>query len=82
MKQLAGHPAVYFLLIVFASPLVAFSSGTPSNTLLPVMQRELKRATAALSKADPSPYFMSYTVADAEVSVIVGENGEIGRAHV
>ncbi|HEY7826010.1 MAG TPA: metallopeptidase TldD-related protein [Candidatus Acidoferrales bacterium] len=77
MKQLARRPAVYFLLIVFASPLVAFSSGTPSDALLPVMQRELKRATAALSKADPAPYFMSYSAADADVSVIVGENGGI-----
>ncbi len=77
MKQLARRPAVCFLLVVFAGPLVAFSSGTPSDTLLPVMQRELKRATAELGKADPAPYFMSYSATDADVSVIVGENGGI-----
>jgi len=41
------------------------------------MQRELKRATAALAKAQPAPYYVSYTAADIDASVIVGINGSI-----
>jgi len=41
------------------------------------IQRELHRATAALAKADPSPYYLGYTVDDASSATIVGANGSL-----
>ncbi len=41
------------------------------------MQRELQRAATSLAKSDPAPYFLSYTVNDAEGLTIAGENGSI-----
>src|SRR5438309_4068837 len=42
-------------------------SGDP---VLKVMQAELSRAGASLSKADPAPYFVSYTVNDQDIVVL------------
>jgi len=48
--------------------------------LLAIMQRELDRATAALGKADPPAYFLSYSVTDVVGSAIVASNGAITAA--
>jgi predicted Zn-dependent protease len=42
-----------------------------------VMQSELSRATAALAKSDPAPYFMSYTVDDENLTLLVGAYGSL-----
>jgi TldD protein len=60
-----------------AIPLSIFSSAPHPDILLTAMQRELQRATASLAKANPAPYYISYTAADNDASVIVGLSGSI-----
>ncbi len=52
-------------------------SANPDPVLLQVMQQELQRAMTSLSKADPAPYFISYSVDEQFGRVIVGGNGAI-----
>jgi len=50
----------------------------PGNDyVMAAMQAELKRATTQLAKADPAPYFTSYTVNDQDVVVLVGSFGSL-----
>ena len=71
--QLAGTP-------LFSSPP---GSGRPtaakpaSDPILKVMQNELARATTSLGKNDPAPYFVSYTVNDQNIIVLVGAYGSL-----
>jgi TldD protein len=56
----------------------AKSSAAPSpDPVMQVMQRELARATSALAKSDPAPYYLSYTVYDQHVIVLVGSYGSL-----
>ncbi|MDP9267358.1 MAG: metallopeptidase TldD-related protein [Acidobacteriota bacterium] len=41
------------------------------------MQSELMRASKELAKADPAPYYLSYSVADQDTTVVAGANGAI-----
>jgi len=50
---------------------------TTSDLVLKTMQGELSRATADLSKTDPAPYFLSYTVYDQNLIVLVGSYGSL-----
>jgi predicted Zn-dependent protease len=52
----------------------AAKAGDP---ILKVMQAELSRASTSLSKTDPSPYFLSYTVNDQDIVVLVGSYGSL-----
>jgi predicted Zn-dependent protease len=54
-----------------------FSSGNAPDSLLQIMQDELKRADASLAKSDPAPYYLSYAVADSKGTVIVAMNGSL-----
>src|SRR6266403_93247 len=47
------------------------------DPILKVMQAELSRATTSLSKSDPAPYFVSYTVNDQDIVVLVGSYGSL-----
>jgi TldD protein len=47
------------------------------DSILKVMQGELSRATTSLAKADPAPYFLSYTVNDQDIVFIVGSYGSL-----
>src|SRR6266478_6219631 len=47
------------------------------DAILKVMQGELSRARSSLSKADPAPYFLSYTVNDQNIVVLVGAYGSL-----
>src|SRR5712692_6191078 len=52
----------------------------PANAgdpILRVMQGELSRASSSLSKTDPAPYFLSYTVNDQNIVVLVGAYGSL-----
>src|ERR1700680_2515921 len=49
----------------------------PTDPILKVMQSELSRATGSLSKTDPAPYFLSYTVNDQDIVVLVGAYGSL-----
>ncbi|HEY2461512.1 MAG TPA: metallopeptidase TldD-related protein [Candidatus Acidoferrum sp.] len=48
-----------------------------TDPVLKVMQNELARATTDLAKSDPAPYFVSYTVNDQNIVVIVGAYGSL-----
>jgi predicted Zn-dependent protease len=48
-----------------------------NDPVLQIMQRELSRATGDLGKTDPSPYFLSYTVNDQNIVVLVGAYGTL-----
>jgi predicted Zn-dependent protease len=48
-----------------------------SDPVLKVMQAELSRATSSLAKSDPAPYFVSYTVNDQDIIVLVGSYGSL-----
>jgi predicted Zn-dependent protease len=65
-------------------PLASAAENSPvdpkksSNDLvLKAMQGELSRATAALAKTEPAPYFLSYTVYDQNLVVLVGAYGSL-----
>jgi TldD protein len=49
----------------------------PSAPVLIAMQDELDRSMAALAKADPPVYFISYTVADRDYAEVSGSNGAL-----
>jgi len=63
------------LLAVLAIPFVAASPATRPDVLLDAMQRELKRATTSLAKADPAPHYLSYAVVDEDGTTIAAANG-------
>ena len=48
-----------------------------SDPILKAMQGELARATASLGKSDPAPYYLSYTVNDQKIVVLVGAYGSL-----
>ncbi|HWZ98834.1 MAG TPA: metallopeptidase TldD-related protein [Candidatus Dormibacteraeota bacterium] len=48
-----------------------------SDVVLKTMQTELARATAGLAKTDPAPYFLSYTVYDQNLTILVGAYGSL-----
>jgi TldD protein len=51
------------------------AAATPSDTVLATMQAELTRAKNDLSKSDPAPYFLSYTVYDQDQILIAASYG-------
>jgi TldD protein len=83
MKRYFWGPAAWFLALSAAIPVAGFVSGsvTPSeparDSLLETMQGELKRATTALAKSDPAPYYLSYSVTDATNYTIGGTSGSL-----
>ena len=61
-----------------AGPANAKSSAVNSgDSVLKVMQAELARANSSLAKSDPAPYFLSYTVNDQHLTVLVGSYGSL-----
>ena len=48
-----------------------------NDPVLKTMQSELSRATAELAKAEQPPYFLSYTVYDQKLVVMVGAYGSL-----
>ena len=48
-----------------------------ADPILKIMQGELSRATTSLAKTDPAPYFLSYTVHDQDIVVLVGSYGSL-----
>jgi len=65
-------PVVAFILAI---PSWAASPGDKPDVLLSTMQAELLRAQSSLSKLDPAPYFLSYSVYDQGVAVAAGLQG-------
>ena len=50
---------------------------TTAPPVLTAMQEELDRSMAGISKAEPTDYFISYTVADRQFSEVSGSNGAL-----
>ena len=53
------------------------ANANPEPPLLSIMQQELDRAMAALGKADPAAYFVSYSITELSSSAIIASNGAI-----
>ena len=71
-----------FAPILAAAPAenAASTKTSPVNAgdpILKIMQGELSRASSSLSKTDPAPYFLSYTVNDQNIVVLVGAYGSL-----
>jgi TldD protein len=47
------------------------------DPILKVMQSELARATSSLAKSEPAPYYLSYTVNDQDLVVLIGSYGSL-----
>lgn len=77
MNRTLFRPAVCLLVISACIPWGAVSSGARTDVLLETMQHELARATAALEKSNPAPYYLSYTATDVDGFVIYGANGSV-----
>ena len=60
-----------------ASASKASTAKVNADPVLKVMQSELSRATTSLAKSEPAPYFMSYTVNDQSLVVLVGSYGSL-----
>src|SRR5690348_16996795 len=60
-----------------AAPADKPSPKTLSDPVVKVMQAELTRASSDLGKTDSAPYFMSYTVYDQNLVVLVGAYGSL-----
>lgn len=90
MKAWSGRCLLACLLICSSSLAIGDRKPAPAktphgdDTLLTIMQQELKRAQEALGKLDPAPYFTSYSVYDQDNTVIFGSQGSLmnsTRAH-
>ena len=73
-----------FLVLLMVCPLLAEAPGAaapPSapapSLVLDVMQQELGRAMRDLSKADPAPYFLSYSVSEHQYASISATQGAL-----
>jgi TldD protein len=53
------------------------SNASADPVLLNSLQKELDRAMASLSKAEPAPYFISYSVDDESGKIIIASNGAL-----
>src|SRR5438067_1551701 len=60
-----------------ASKAVATAKPDP---LLSTLQRELQRASTALAKNQPAPYYLSYTVRDQDATMIAASQGAVVSA--
>jgi TldD protein len=90
-KQLARFAACWALAAQLAGlPLVSAANNDSSSAavdkpaakavsdpVMKVMQAELARASSDLGKTDSAPYFMSYTVYDQNLVVLVGAYGSL-----
>ena len=77
MNQRLEHFYLLFPFVVFvlAIPSWAASPADQPDVLLSTMQAELLRAQSSLSKLNPAPYFLSYSVYDQSVAVATGTQG-------
>ncbi|MHB8499589.1 MAG: metallopeptidase TldD-related protein [Candidatus Acidiferrales bacterium] len=90
-KQFLRFAACWVLAAQLASlPLASAADNTPSpaaadkpapksasDPVMKIMQAELARASTNLGKTDSSPYFISYTVHDQNLIVLVGAYGSL-----
>ena len=66
------------LLLVSAAAIGAPKAAqAPTPPVLTAMQEELDRSMAAMSKAEPPAYYISYTIADRQYAEVSGSNGAL-----
>ena len=67
--------------VVLVAACASMAAGPPPVVVFPpvltAMQDELDRSTETLSGADPSTYFISYTVSDRQYADVSGSNGAL-----
>jgi len=71
---------IWLILAVVSAPAVfaqANAGGSGDPVLLKTLQQELDRAMTSLGKAEPAPYFMSYSAADEFANIIAASNGAV-----
>ena len=66
-----------FVVAAGVATFAASSGGEKPDALLSTMQAELQRAQTNLSKLDPAPYFLSYSVYDENVALAFGSEGSL-----
>jgi TldD protein len=89
MKNRFGHRPrgcilviVIVIVIALAAGVQTWAASTPTekdktDALLSTMQTEMQRAQTSLSKLDPAPYFLSYSVYDQSIALAVGSQGSL-----
>jgi TldD protein len=75
MNRFHFRSVVCAVLLLCGIPLAALSSAPRPDVLLQAMRQELKRASTSLAKSDPAPYYLSYSVTDADGTTIAGTGG-------
>jgi predicted Zn-dependent protease len=75
--QLTGLPLVSAADTSATSAVDKAAAKSVSDPVMKVMQAELARASTDLGKTDSAPYFMSYTVYDQNLVVLVGAYGSL-----
>src|SRR6185503_3533261 len=74
------RPFFIWLMLGLTGAFVHAQSNSAANAdpvLLKTMQQELDRAMSSLSKAEPAPYFISYSVDEESGRVIMASNGAL-----
>jgi TldD protein len=81
MNREPRYKSVLTGLALLAAAWTCFAANRPAAPATPAvltaMQEELDRSMAALSKADPAAYFISYTLADRQYVQVSGSNGAL-----
>ena len=77
LKRRCFLAGAWLALAACAQLAAANPADAPAPAVLSAMQDEMGRSMAALSKADPPVYFLSFTVADREVTEVSGSNGAV-----
>jgi TldD protein len=73
-----AFPANFLALADSPEDTASAAPAAPSaDPVLQVMQAELSRAATGLAQSDPAPYFLSYTVYDQHMIMLVGSYGSL-----
>jgi TldD protein len=74
---LSGLAAAALLAGAWVSVAANRPAEIPTPSVLTALQEELGRSMEAMSPADPSAYYISYTVSDREFASVSGSNGAL-----
>ena len=80
MKKRCYAATLLFFAYSLLSGSLCWAASGPGNKpdeLLSTMQEELRRAQTSLSKLDPTPYFLSYSVYDQSMAMAAGSEGSL-----
>jgi predicted Zn-dependent protease len=76
-RRLLSRTTFGILLASVATLAAPKPAQAPAPPVLTAMQEELDRSMGAMSKAEPSTYYISYTVADRQYAEVSGSNGAL-----